>query len=357
MSRPLKATIHPSALAHNLAVMRRIQPGRRMVAVVKADGYGHGLEHVVRAAAREADAFAVSSVEEALALRAVEAHKPVLLLEGFFEEAELPLLERFGLWPVVHSPEQLERLAASRCELTVWLKADTGMNRLGFRASACAEIVERIRTSMPHITLRGLVSHLSSADDPDSPLTGWQYKEFGHLAVAGAEYSVSNSAGIFTAPTLPDEWLRCGIALYGASPLAGRSAAELGLRPAMTLESELISVRPCLRGDTIGYAATWECPEDMPVGVVAAGYGDGYPRHAPAGTRVLVGGTSVPVIGRICMDMFMVDLRALPGARAGDRVVLWGEGLPVEEIAAGSGTIPNDLLSGLTSRVPRLVAA
>ncbi|MEU9237349.1 alanine racemase [Streptomyces subrutilus] len=355
MSRPLKAIINTSAISHNLEVMRKRQPGRRMVAVLKADGYGHGLGTVARAA-HEADAFAVSSVEEALALRAVEEYKPVFLLEGFFEEAELPLLERFDLWPVVHSFEQLEWLAAFGSELTIWLKVDTGMNRLGFRTAEAAHVIEEIKASMPHITLRGIVSHLHSADDPGTPRTRWQYKEFTDLPITDIERSVSNSAGIFAAPTIPDEWLRSGVALYGASPLAGYSAAELGLRAAMTLETELISVRACVRGDTVGYGAMWECPEDMPVGVVAAGYGDGYPRHAPAGTRVLVRDTYVPVIGRICMDMFMVDLRACPDAKAGDRVVLWGEDLPVEEIATSSGSIAHELLCGLTPRVPRLLA-
>ncbi|WP_208766392.1 alanine racemase [Streptomyces chryseus] len=206
-----------SAISHNLGVIRKRQPGRKIVAVLKADGYGHGLR-TVALADREADAFAVSSIEEALELRAVDEQKPILLLEGFFEAAELPLVEQFALWPVAHSLEQVEQLAAYGSELTVWLKVDTGMNRLGFRGSEIPGIVEEIKASLPHITLRGIVSHLSSADEPGTPRTGWQYKEFTDLAVAGAEVSVSNSGGIFTAPTLPGEWVRCGIALYGASP-------------------------------------------------------------------------------------------------------------------------------------------
>jgi alanine racemase len=357
MARPIKAVIDKRAIRHNLTVARARHAGGKIVAVVKADGYGHGAQWVAEAC-READAYAVSSVEEALILRAAFPDKPIMLLEGFFSADDLRAAESHHLWPVVHSWDQIRLLHSFPLHsLQVWIKLDTGLNRLGFRVDDYDNVLEHLQTQAPNVAVLGVMSHLSSADEPDSEATMMQYKALEPARRPALALSVATSAGLLGQTPLPGEWVRPGIMLYGASPFPHRTAEELGLRPAMEFESALISVRACRRGEGIGYGSTWICPEDMLVGTVAAGYGDGYPRTAAPGTPVLVNGRRAPRVGRVCMDMLMVDLRSQPDARPGDRVVLWGKGLPVEEIAAASGTIPNDVLTSVTSRVARVLSA
>ena len=357
MTRPLRARIHVDALAHNLARVRALAPASRVLAVVKADAYGHGLEAAARALA-DADGFGVLSLEEAGILRRLGVQGPVWLLEGFFEPAELPHCAALGLTLALHHARQLEQLAAAGVRgLKIWVKLDTGMHRLGFPPAELGAVLARLR-GLPGVEVAGVLSHLACADDPADPATPGQLARL-RAAVRGTwqgPLSLANSAGVAAWPDTHLDWVRPGIMLYGASPLAGRGAADLGLRPAMTLEGELIAVNRLGKGDRVGYGGTWTCPEDMPVGVVACGYGDGYPRHAATGTPVLVGGRRVPVAGRVSMDMITVDLRPAPDARPGDRVVLWGEGLPVDDVAACAGTISYELLTGVTRRVPREAA-
>jgi len=344
--------LDPGALVHNLQRVRAAAPGRRVAAAVKADGYGHGLQWVARTL--KADAFAVACIEEALILRAAGVTRPILLLEGVFEAAELPLCADHGLEIAVHHPEQARMLETARLErpLRVWLKMDTGMHRLGLEPEATPAIFRRVRDSVVATPNIGLMSHLARADERDCDDTLRQLRVFEN-AINGlpGERSLANSAGILGWPQTHFDWVRPGIMLYGASPFVDSLAADEGLRPVMTFHTRLISIKRLQRGEPIGYGGTWICPEDMDVGVAAVGYGDGYPRHAPSGTPVLVNGRETPLVGRVSMDMITLDLRQHPEARIGDPVVLWGEGLPVERIAQAAGTISYTLLCGITARV------
>jgi alanine racemase len=359
VSRPLRAVVDPDALASNLRRVREAAPGRRVMAVVKADGYGHGLVRVARAL-RDADGFGVASLEEGLVLRAEGVRRPVVLLEGFFSADELEPIARNALEVVVHQPYQVELLERVRLAtpVRVWLKLDTGMHRLGFPPGEAQALARRLETAA---SVRGplrFMTHLARADERADPATPRQLERLrqGLHGLAG-EVSVANSAGLLAWPEARADWVRPGIMLYGLSPFPDRTGRDDGLRAAMTLESRLIAVNGCRRGEAVGYGGAWVCPEDMPVGVAAVGYGDGYPRHAPPGTPVLVNGKPVPLVGRVSMDMVTLDLRGQPDARPGDPVVLWGPDLPAEEIARGAGTIAYELVTGLTSRVPRVECA
>jgi alanine racemase len=354
MSRPARALLDPEALRHNFARVRACAPQARVMAVVKADAYGHGLAWVASVLG-EADAFGVASVEEGLTLRAAGVVRPVCLLEGFYEEGELALLAEHDLETVVHCEEQLRMLETARLArpLTVWLKVDSGMHRLGFAPENAERALARLRDCAAVGEIR-LLSHLCCADDKKNPATRRQLERFLPLVRASRlPASLANSAGVLAWPQTHLDWVRPGLMLYGASPLARERAAELDLRPVMTLETALIAVQRRRRGERIGYGGDFECPEDMLVGVAAIGYGDGYPRSARPGTPVLVNDKRVPLIGRVSMDMVTLDLRPVPHSKVGDRVVLWGEGLPVDEVAACAGTIAYELLCRVTERIPR----
>ncbi len=325
-----------------------------MAAAVKAEGYGHGLVRVARTL--DADAFAVACVEEALILREAGIDRPILLLEGVFEAAELPVCARHNLEMAVHHPEQVAMLERARLErpLRVWLKVDTGMHRLGLEPETVPAIWRRLRDCPAVRPDLGLMSHLARADERSRPDTLNQLQCF-ETATAGlpGERSLANSAAILGWPQTHFDWVRPGIMLYGASPFVDSLAPDENLRPVMTLSTRLIAIKHLRRGEPVGYGGTWICPEDMDVGVAAIGYGDGYPRHAPSGTPVLLDGREAALIGRVSMDMITLDLRRHPEARVGDPVVLWGEGLPVERIAQLAGTISYTLTCGITARVKR----
>jgi alanine racemase len=351
MSRPTRALIHRSALRGNLAVARRCNPGACMLAVVKANAYGHGLMRVADALA-DADGFAVLDLDAAVQLRGAGHNTRIVLLEGFFEAAELLHLAEHRLTAVVHSPEQievLEQLSLPR-PIDVMLKLNSGMNRLGFSEASFAGALLRLR-ACANVGQIVLMTHFACADDANG--VDWQLQVF-HRAVAKANLPISlaNSATILRYPELAIDWARPGIMLYGASPFPDRSAEELGLRPAMTLSSRIIATQTLEAGARIGYGATFVASARMRIGVVACGYADGYPRHAPSGTPVLVAGQRTELAGRVSMDMICVDLSHLPQAGVGSEVVLWGEGLPVEEVAAAAGTVSYELLCALAPRVP-----
>lgn len=359
MSRPARAFLDAEALRHNLERVRAAAPHARVMAVVKANGYGHGLVWVAQALAGAVDAFGVSCAEEGIALREAGIERPVCLLEGFFDRDELPLLARYRLEPAVHHEHQLQILerAGDLAPLSVWLKIDTGMHRLGFPLEEAPEALVRLKTC-PAVAEVRLLSHLANADNKFDTTTQDQIDRFLKLVDGlGLPKSIANSAGILAWPASHLDWVRPGIMLYGVSPLMGFRAEELDLRPVMTLASALISVSVRRKGEAVGYGGDWRCPETMPVGVAAIGYGDGYPRHAPPGTPVLLNGRRVPLIGRVSMDMITLDLRTQPEARIGDPVVLWGPGLPVEEIAAAAGTIGYELLCHVAKRIPRVETA
>ena len=353
MTRPARVVINLGALHHNLARVRELSPKSRIMAIVKADAYGHGITRVANVLS-SVHAFGVACLEEARELRAAEISQPVVLLEGPYAASELNEIAHLNLEVVIHDMSQVEML--ENVNLTrpvpVWLKIDSGMHRLGFlpelfpqvwqRLHACKSVAEEIR----------LMTHLASANDRENPMTTIQMECFRNLCRdIKAEQTIANSAGILAFPESHANWVRPGLMLYGASPLIDSHGDTEGLQPVMTLESQLIAVKKLSANEPVGYGATWHCPEDMPVGVVAAGYGDGYPRHAPSGTPVLVNGERVSLIGRASMDMLIVDLRKQPHARVGDPVILWGDGLPVEEIANHAGTIPYELLCGVHKRL------
>jgi alanine racemase len=350
MSRPIQAHIDLSALRHNLGVVRR-HTTARVMAVVKANAYGHGLLQAAQAL-REAEGYALLDVRDAVALREAGFRQPILLLEGFFSRDELPLLAEYELSTVVHSLPQLEWLDAypRRNGLSVWLKVNSGMNRLGFTPQEYPMVLERLKA---HRAVREvtLMTHFAQADE--APGVAAQLSLFEQLtANQRLPRSLANSAAILRHPPAHGDWVRPGIMLYGSSPFAEVGAAELGLRPVMTLSSELISVRELKAGDAVGYGATFRADSAMRIGTVACGYADGYPRHAATGTPVLVAGQRTRTLGRVSMDMLAVDLSELPEARVGSPVVLWGEGMPVDEVARAAGTLSYELLCALAPRVP-----
>ncbi len=355
MTRPTRALIDISALRHNFQQVRESAPGRRILAVIKADAYGHGAARVARAL-DETDGFAVARTEEGEALRAIGVTKPVLLLSGVSGRDELALAAKLGLDLVVHHESQVVKLerASLGKPVAVWLKVDTGMHRLGFAPEQLASIWQRLRICPSVATTIRLMSHLARADERDNASTREQIARFRSLEIAGeAETSLANSAGVLGWPESHGDWVRPGIMLYGISPFVGARGESHGLRPVMTLTSRLIAVNKLKRGDAIGYGGTWICPEDMLVGVVAVGYGDGYPRHAPAGTPVLVNDSRVALVGRVSMDLVTVDLRTQPAARPGDPVILWGRGLPAEEVAEHVGSIAYELVTRIAPRIAR----
>ena len=349
MSRPLRATIHLSALRHNLDVARRHAAHSRILAVIKANGYGHGMLRVARALAA-ADGFAVLTVQEAIALREAGFTQEILLLEGFFTPDELPLLVQHHISSVIHAQWQLNALLhfPSAVNIPLWLKTNSGMNRLGFQGDEFPAALASLQQAGAKPTL---MTHFARADESDGIAA--QLSRFNALTPHDElPRSLANSAALLCCPETHADWVRPGIMLYGASPLPQQSAAQLGLQPAMTFSSELIALRNIKVGDEVGYGGTFKAPCDMRIGVVACGYADGYPRHAPSGTPALVNGLRSRVIGRVSMDMLTVDLSNMPAANIGSPVTLWGQGLPVEEVAAAAGTISYELLCAVAQRVP-----
>ena len=353
MTQRTRAVIDISALRHNFQRVRKAAPGRKVIAVVKADAYGHGAARVATALA-EADAFAVARIEEGEALRALGIVKPVLLLGGVSGGEELAAAATLDLDLVVHHESQIATLEQAGLDkpLRVWFKVDTGMHRLGFAPEQVAPLWRRLESCRSVAAPIRLMSHLARADERGDASARAQIACFFSIGKAGeVETSLANSAAVLAWPESHGDWVRPGIMLYGISPFVGDSGASHGLRPVMTLTSSLIAVNKLRKGDAIGYGGTWICPEDMPVGVVAVGYGVGYPRHAPAGTPVLVNDERTQLVGRVSMDLVSVDLRSQPTAKPGDPVILWGRGLPAEEVAAHVGSIAYELVSRIAPRV------
>jgi alanine racemase len=349
MSRPIFATIDTVAMRHNLAVARRHAPRSRVLAVVKANAYGHGL---LRAAAAlgEAEGFGLLEIEEAVRLREAGFRQRIVLLEGFFDARELPALLQHGLAVVVHRMDQVAALAELPAggKLDVLLKVNSGMNRLGLSAGEYSKALDRLRGN-PRIGIT-LMTHFANADDPRG--VAWQLERLRRLPGADAlPVSFANSAAILRYPETHRDWVRPGIMLYGSSPFPESSGPDLGLKAAMTLESRIIGVQQLDPGDTVGYGGVFRAGRAMRIGVVACGYADGYPRHAPNGTPVLVEGRLTGTVGRVSMDMFCADITDMPEAGVGSRVVLWGEGVPVERVANAAGTVGYQLLCAVAPRV------
>ncbi len=352
MTRPARACINLRALQHNLRRVRQSAPHSRIMAIIKANAYGHGLVCAAQAM-HDADGFGVASPEEGVALRESGFDRRIVLLEGIFTAEDIALAGGYRLDIVVHHISQLEMLehAHPARPVDVWLKLDTGMNRLGFEPDAVTHITDRLQGLRQVGSVR-YMTHFANADDVEDATTALQLERFTDaLSPLAGERSLANSAAVLAWPDTHADWVRPGIMLYGASPLVGRRADELDLRPAMTLKTQLIAINACRAGDAVGYGGDWRCPESMSVGVAAIGYGDGYPRHATSGMPVLVNGKRAALIGRVSMDMICIDLRGHEQPSVGDEVVLWGEGLPVDEVARGAGTISYELLCGVNQRV------
>lgn len=353
MNASLQAEIDLSALHHNIEVARRHAPNSKLLAVVKAMAYGHGAIPLALHLQGLVDGMAVARVDEARCLRESGISAPLLVLEGPVDKTELSNAARLKVAVVVHQKHQLKLLERHGGNpLECWVKIDTGMHRLGFSPHLASEIFQYLN-ELPSVSKIKFMTHFATGDDPDSTATPEQVRVF-EEAVAGlsAERSLANSAGVLAWPESHADWVRPGLMLYGASPLLGRSAAELGLRPVMTLQAPLIAINRVPAGEAVGYGHTWTTPESMDLGVVGIGYGDGYPRQIDSNAQVLINGRRAKIVGRISMDMLTIDLRGIE-ANVGDNVILWGEGLPVEDVARWSGTIAYTLLCGVTARVGR----
>ncbi len=348
--RPIRARIDSAALRHNLDAARRRAPRSRICAVVKANAYGHGLARAARALAA-AEGLALIELEAALELRRAGERRPIMLLQGFFSPEELEPIAAHGLTTVVHDPEQLAMLESARLpkRIAVVAKLNTGMNRLGFPAENVRSVLDRLR-NCPSAGAVALMTHFADADGKRG--VRWQLERF-EAATAGVDLprSLANSAALLRYPESHKDWVRPGIMLYGCSPFPDESAETLGLKPAMTLASELIAVRDLRPGDSVGYGGTYSASGPMRIGIVACGYADGYPRHAPTGTPILVCGRRTRTLGRVAMDMLFADLTGIPEAAVGSPVTLWGEGLSADEVAASAGTVSYELLCALTPRV------
>ncbi|MBM5569984.1 MULTISPECIES: alanine racemase [Deefgea] len=352
MSRPIEALVNAAALAHNYQLIQQRALGARVFAVVKANGYGHGLQRVI-AALPAADGFAILELDAAIAMRASGLQQTILLLEGVFCPDELLDCAQHNLSIAVHSPEHIQWLEQAQLvrPLHVFLKLNTGMNRLGFAAESAAQWVERLSRCANVVDVT-LMTHFATADEPAVGINS-QWARFCAAAQGlNLPISTANSAAIFAYPETNGDWVRPGIALYGSSPFADRTAESLGLHPVMTLRSEVIAIQELQAGDAVGYGATFLAPHPMRVGVVACGYADGYPRHAPTGTPVVVDGQRSRLVGRVSMDMLCIDLTDCPAARLGSQVELWGSQLSIDDVAKAAGTISYELMCALATRVP-----
>ncbi len=349
--RPIRARIDSAALRHNLGAARLRAPRSRICAVVKANAYGHGLARAARAFAA-AEGLALIELEAALELRRTGERRPILLLQGFFSPEELEPIAAHGLTTVVHDPEQLAMLEKARLpgRIAVVAKLNTGMNRLGFPVEDLSGVLDRLR-NCPGVGAVALMTHFADADGKRG--VRWQLERF-EAATTGVDLprSLANSAALLRYPESHKDWVRPGIMLYGCSPFPDESAEALGLKPAMTLASELIAVRDLRPGDSVGYGGTYTASGPMRIGIVACGYADGYPRHAPTGTPILVCGRRTRTLGRVAMDVLFADLTGIPEAAVGSPATLWGEGLSADEVAASAGTVSYELLCALTPRVP-----
>lgn len=343
MRRVAKAIIDLDTLKHNFQRVKHYAPNSKIMAVIKADAYGHGMIQAAQAL-DAADAYAVAQLSEAIALRDAGISKPVTVFQGFQTADQLAQMRSLQLRPVVYQAAQVELIEQQdEGDLAVWLKVDTGMGRIGVPVEAATELWHRLKQSRS-VTQLGLSSHFANADVPDHESNQKQIDTFNQLAqTLQAETSLANSAGLISFPQAQGDWVRPGIMLYGSSPIAGKTAAELGLKPVMQFQSELIAINHLKKGDCVGYGSLWQCPEDMTVGVVAAGYADGYPRHAQS-APASVNGQPTQIIGRVSMDMISLDLRNVKNPKIGDEVELWGRQVDVDRVAQCSETIAYELL-------------
>jgi alanine racemase len=354
MPRPLIAITDIAAMQSNLSVAKAAMPDARVWAVVKADGYGHGLASAMQGFA-QADGLSLIELDRALRLRELGWTKPVMMMEGMFSVADIVEMQAHALQPVIHNDTQLAMLASAPAgaPLDVHLKINTGMNRLGFAPEKVREVFASLQ-AMPAVRSISLLTHFANAENLNASLSAAVQVARLRACTEGlqASISLSNSAALLLQGQIRCDWVRPGVMLYGASP-GGGTAASFGLKPAMTLKAELIAVQSLQAGDSVGYGSTFTAEQTMRIGIVSCGYADGYPRHAPTGTPVLVDGLRTRIVGRVSMDMLSVDLGPVPSSDVGSSVILWGEGLPIDEVAEAAGTIGYELMCAITPRVRR----
>lgn len=355
MSRTAIAILSTENLLHNLKVIKTAAPKAKIIAMVKANAYGHGIRSVGMRLDSHIDMLGVASIDEALALRKVGVKAQIMLAQGIFEPSELITAAAEKFHVVFHNKAQIEWLEKTNLPipLNCWLKINTGMGRLGLDLADAKKYYNKLQNHHSIAKPIRIISHFACADEINHPLNQQQIDNFqDFIKDTNTEYSFCNSAAIFNFPDHHYDYVRTGIALYGISPIAPKSAAELGLKPVMTLQTSLISVQHMPKGSNIGYSARYHCPEDMPVGIIAFGYGDGYPINAQDGTPILVNNKECKLIGRPSMDMIAVDLRSCSDAKVGDPVTLWGEGLPIEKVVEHiPGNITYNMLTAIQNRV------
>lgn len=353
--RPTSATIRLGDIASNYQLACRIAPASRAIAVIKANAYGHGIQEVAKHLQPMVPAFAVAFIDEAVQLRDAGIRKPILVLQGVSRATDIAEIAARGLWLSVHHQQQLDWLKSAKvpAPIRVWLKVDTGMNRLGFAPDALEKTYQNLY-AMPNVQPGTVVfTHLACADELENPLTRQQVRVARSFSEKHElELSIANSAGVLHWPESHARWNRPGYMLYGLCPRGSFGGDSHGLLPAMSMNSEIISIRNLAVGDGVGYGHDWVAKRRSRIGTVAIGYGDGYPRHAPSGTPVLVNGQRAALVGRVSMDAISVDLTDLEGVNVGGPVELWGQGLSVNEVASSAGTIGYEILAGLTGRVP-----
>ncbi len=357
MSRPTKALIDLTALRHNYALACRLGPQDKTLAVIKANAYGHGAIHIARELEAAVPAFGVACIEEALALRQAGVNKPILLLEGTFTADEVAIAVEQNFWLMVENKHQVQAIvdASLLSPVTAWIKADTGMNRLGFQASEFSSAYQQLKQSPNVCDEIVLSTHLACADDLSNPFTLEQMARFSALTTGLNEpVSLANSAGLLGWQQARAGWVRPGFMLYGVSPFTVRQADADQLKPVMQLQSAVISIRNIASGEAVGYGGTWSARRPSAIATVAIGYGDGYPQQAPQNTPVLINGQRAPIVGRVSMDMTMVDITDLSGVSVGSPVELWGSNLPINEVARHTATSAYELMTRMPSRVPRI---
>ena len=354
MGRAALATLSTQNLLHNLAVIKQQAPRAKIIAMIKANAYGHGLRSTGLRLEPHVASLGVASIDEAQALRKVGIKIPITLMEGVFEPQELTIAAQENFHVVFHDGVQLQWIEEIDLSSPIfaWLKIDTGMGRLGFSPEAATLAYEKLSRNKNIQQPVGIMSHFACADEKAHSLNQYQIDQFrSFIADKPGAKSLSNSAGIFFFDEVQYDFVRPGLALYGVSPLQNKTAGELGLKPVMTLKTQLMAVRKAAKNSSIGYGARYICPEDMPIGVIALGYGDGYPRSIKDGAPVLINGIRCPIIGRVSMDMITIDLRPHPQAKVHDQVILWGEGLPIEDVAQYTNQCVYDMLTAVQARV------
>lgn len=365
VSRAATAVLSTENLLHNLSVIKSYVPGKQIIAMIKANAYGHGLRSTAMRLCQHVDMLGVASIDEALILRKIGIKTRIFLAEGVFKKIDLAIAAAEGFDVVFHDHLQVDWLLASalKNKIRAWVKVDSGMGRLGFVPDEVQMIIERLVLSGNIYNKLGIMSHFACADDPSNAKNVQQEAVFNKTLTNTCRtlqdlnkdfeliVSFCNSPALMTMPDCQYDVIRPGLAIYGASPIKGMSAGNLNLKPVMTLRTQLISIKQHKAGSTIGYGGRYICPEDMHVGVIAFGYGDGYPRSAQDGTPILVNGVRCSIVGRVSMDMITIDLRNCPSAVVGDTVVLWGDGLPIEDVAIRTSNVAYDMLTGVQHRV------